>query len=76
MIPGTNKDVDIDLKKLYEVLFERNKIIVSLMSKIDEIKGNHEFLQDDLKNCFKDVAELSKSLTIEPSSIVFLKPYL
>ena len=46
------------------------------MSKIDEIKGNHEFLQDDLKNCFKDVAELSKSLTIEPSSIVFLKPYL
>ena len=64
MIPGTNKDIDLVLKNTYEVLLEKNKVIVTLMQKIDEINRNHEFLQDELKQCFKDVRELSKSLTI------------
>lgn len=64
MIPGTNKDVDLVLKKTYEVLLERNKVIVTLMQNIDEINRNNKFLQDELKQCFKDVRELSKSLTI------------
>jgi len=34
------------------------------MKQIAEIRGNHEFLQDELKKAFKDVTELSKSLTI------------
>ena len=46
------------------------------MQKIEDLKKSIDFLPNELKSCFKSVFELSKFLTIEPSSIEFLKPYL
>jgi hypothetical protein len=52
MIPGTNKDIDLVLKNTYEVLLEKNKVIVTLMQKIEEINRNQDYLHDELKKCF------------------------
>ena len=46
------------------------------MQKIEDLKKSVEFLPNELNKCFKSVFELSTFLTIEPSTIEFLKPYL
>jgi len=76
MISGTNHDIDTALSKTYEVLLEKNKSIVQIMEKIQDIKKSVDFLPNELKSCFKSVFEFTKCLTIEPSSIEFLQPYL
>ena len=46
------------------------------MQKIEDLKKSVDFLPNELNSCFKSVFEFSKCLTIEPSSIEFLQPYL
>ena len=76
MISGTNHDVDTLLSKAYEVLLEKNQTIVQIMQKIEDMKKSIDFVPKELQNCFERVFELSKTLTIQPSSLEFLQPYL
>ena len=46
------------------------------MQRIEDTKKLVEFLPDDLKSCFEGVFDFKKYLTIEPSSVEFLRPYL
>ena len=76
MISGSNHDIDTVLSKAYEVLAEKNKSIVKVMQKIEDTKKSVDFLPDELKSCFEGVHDFTKCLTIEPSSVEFLQPYL
>ena len=67
---------DTVLSKAYEILLEKNNSIVKIMQKIEDIKKSVDFLPNELKSCFERVLEFTKCLTIEPSSIEFLQPYL
>ena len=46
------------------------------MQKIEDTKKSVDFLPDELKSCFEGVHDFTKCLTIEPSSVEFLQPYL
>ena len=46
------------------------------MQKIEDIKKSTDFLPSELQNCFESIYELSKCLTIKPSSVEFLKPFI
>ena len=76
MISGTNHDIDTVLSKAYDVLAEKNKSIVKVMQKIEDTKKSVDFLPDELKSCFEGVHDFTKCLTIDPSSVEFLQPYL
>ena len=46
------------------------------MQKIEDTKKSVDFLPDELKSCFEGVHDFTKCLTIEPSAVEFLQPYL